>query len=42
MPKKKDNTTYKGYKKEILEKVSKALGHNRIDVVANHYMDKKK
>ena len=32
------NGTYKGYDKEVLKQVSKAIGHNRVNVVVDNYM----
>lgn len=32
------NETYRGYNKEIIQEVSKALGHNRLNVVVEHYL----
>lgn len=36
----KERKCPKGYNEDILKLVSKSLGHNRIDVVANHYVKK--
>jgi hypothetical protein len=33
-----DKQDYRGYDRDIVLEVSNALGHNREDVVVNHYL----